>query len=162
MIDTIHNLKARLAAGALWSRASVEDCLARASAAGGEGALIFTRLNADRARSVADGLDILRAVGVDLSPICGLPVSVKDLFDVEGEVTTAGSSVLRTRPAATMDAPVMARLKRAGAIIIGRTNMTEFAFSGVGLNPHYARRRMPMTESSAAFRVVRHPARRSV
>jgi len=64
-------------------------------------------------------------------------VSVKDLFDVAGEVTLAGSRALDDTPPANADAPIVARLKAAGAVIIGRTNMTEFAFSGVGINPHY-------------------------
>lgn len=70
-------------------------------------------------------------------PLMGLAVSVKDLFDVAGEVTTAGSTLLRDRPPASADAIAVTRLKRAGAAIIGRTNMTEFAYSGVGVNPHY-------------------------
>jgi Asp-tRNA(Asn)/Glu-tRNA(Gln) amidotransferase A subunit family amidase len=72
-----------------------------------------------------------------LSPLAGLPVSIKDLFDVAGETTKAGSVVLDDAPAATSDAPVVQRLRKAGAAIIGKTNMTEFAFSGIGMNPHY-------------------------
>ncbi|MBI5277855.1 MAG: amidase [Burkholderiales bacterium] len=70
-------------------------------------------------------------------PLAGLAVSVKDLFDVAGEVTAAGSLVLADAPPAQHDAPAVARLKAAGAAIVGRTNMTEFAFSGVGVNPHH-------------------------
>jgi aspartyl-tRNA(Asn)/glutamyl-tRNA(Gln) amidotransferase subunit A len=70
-------------------------------------------------------------------PLAGLPVTVKDLFDVAGEVTTAGSTVLAGAPPAFQDAPAVARLRAAGAAILGRTNMTEFAFSGVGVNPHH-------------------------
>lgn len=70
-------------------------------------------------------------------PLAGLAVSVKDLFDVQGQVTTAGSVALADRASASADAPAVARLKRAGGIIVGRTNMTEFAFSGVGINPHF-------------------------
>src|SRR6516165_5888404 len=77
------------------------------------------------------------AAGYVASPLAGLPVSIKDLFDVAGKVTIAGSKALDDAPPAAADAPVVARLKAAGAIIIGRTNMTEFAFSGVGINPHY-------------------------
>jgi aspartyl-tRNA(Asn)/glutamyl-tRNA(Gln) amidotransferase subunit A len=159
LLETIQSVRARLATGAASSRALVEECLARASAAEGEGGLVFTRLDPERARRTADGLDALRAAGVDLSPICGIPISIKDLFDVEGEVTTAGSAALRARPAAQADAPVVARLKCAGVVIVGRTNMTEFAFSGVGLNPHYGtpanpydrkRRRIPGGSSSGA------------
>jgi amidase/aspartyl-tRNA(Asn)/glutamyl-tRNA(Gln) amidotransferase subunit A len=70
-------------------------------------------------------------------PLAGLAVTVKDLFDVQGEVTAAGSTVLADRPPAPIDCPVVARLRRAGAAFVGRTNMSEFAFSGVGINPHF-------------------------
>jgi len=70
-------------------------------------------------------------------PLAGLAVSVKDLFDVAGQVTTAGSVVLADARPAERDCPAVARLKAAGAAVLGRTNMTEFAFSGVGTNPHY-------------------------
>lgn len=72
-----------------------------------------------------------------LSPIDGLPISIKDLFDMAGEATTAGSRLLCDAPAATADASVVEKLKQAGAAIVGKTNMTEFAFSGLGINPHY-------------------------
>jgi aspartyl-tRNA(Asn)/glutamyl-tRNA(Gln) amidotransferase subunit A len=73
----------------------------------------------------------------DSSPLCGLPISIKDLFDVAGQKTQAGSTVLANRPAAAQDCPAVARLRAAGGLIAGRTNMVEFAFSGVGINPHY-------------------------
>ena len=81
--------------------------------------------------------DRLRARGAAPSPFAGIPVSIKDLFDVAGDVTTAGSVVLRDAAPAARDAPCVARLRAAGFIPIGRTNMTEFAFSGLGINPHY-------------------------
>jgi aspartyl-tRNA(Asn)/glutamyl-tRNA(Gln) amidotransferase subunit A len=91
------------------------------------------------------------------SALEGVPVSVKDLFDVAGQVTTAGSIALKDAPPAQADAPVVARLRAAGAVILGRTNMTEFAFSGLGLNPHYGtpgnpfdRARIPGGSSSGA------------
>lgn len=71
------------------------------------------------------------------TPLAGIPVSVKDLFDVAGQVSTAGSTVLAGGPAAQADCPAVARLRAAGAVMAGRTNMVEFAFSGVGINPHY-------------------------
>jgi aspartyl-tRNA(Asn)/glutamyl-tRNA(Gln) amidotransferase subunit A len=70
-------------------------------------------------------------------------VAVKDLCDIEGEVTTAGSVVLSDRPPAVRDAPVVARLRGAGFIVLGRTNMTEFAYSGLGLNAHHDTPRSP-------------------
>ncbi len=69
-------------------------------------------------------------------PLAGLAISVKDLFDVAGQVTAAGSLALQNAPAATGDAPAVARLRAAGGSIVGRTHMVEFAFSGVGTNPH--------------------------
>src|SRR5262249_45374825 len=77
------------------------------------------------------------------SRFAGIPVSVKDLFDIAGDVTTAGSVALRDAPAAQRDAAVIARIRAAGFIPLGRTNMTEFAYSGVGLNPHYDTPRNP-------------------
>jgi aspartyl-tRNA(Asn)/glutamyl-tRNA(Gln) amidotransferase subunit A len=76
------------------------------------------------------------AARIDL-PLAGLPVSVKDLFDVAGQVTAAGSVALADAPPAATDAPAVARLRAAGGVVAGRTNMTEFAFSGVGVNPHH-------------------------
>lgn len=98
---------------------------------------IFTRLYAQAARATATHADAMHEAGVPLSPLAGLPVSIKDLLDIAGEPTLAGSVVLKDAPAAASDAPVVQRLRGAGAAILGKTNMTEFAFSGVGLNPHY-------------------------
>jgi aspartyl-tRNA(Asn)/glutamyl-tRNA(Gln) amidotransferase subunit A len=75
--------------------------------------------------------------GLGDRPLGGLAVSVKDLFDIQGQTTTAGSTALRDAPAASSDCPAVARLKAAGGIVLGRTNMVEFAFSGVGINPHF-------------------------
>lgn len=71
------------------------------------------------------------------TPLAGIPVSIKDLFDVADQVTSAGSTVLAKQPVALIDCPAVARLRAAGAVLLGRTNMVEFAFSGVGINPHY-------------------------
>ncbi len=98
---------------------------------------VFTALYASEALAAAAAADTARQTGQPHSPLAGLPVSVKDLFDIEGETTLAGSVVLRDRPPARKDAPVVARLRASGAALIGKTNMTEFAFSGVGINPHY-------------------------
>lgn len=98
---------------------------------------VFTKLYPDAARAAGEHADAMRAAGVEISPLAGLPVSIKDLIDVAGETTLAGSTVLKDSPVAKSDAPVVKRLRIAGAAIIGKTNMTEFAFSGVGLNPHY-------------------------
>ncbi len=98
---------------------------------------IFTTLYRDEALRAAAHADVLRMAGQPLPALAGLPVSIKDLFDIAGETTLAGSIVLRDHAPATADAPVVARLRAAGAAVIGKTNMTEFAFSGVGINPHY-------------------------
>lgn len=90
----------------------------------------FIRLDPDEAR-VAGSAEAARL------PLAGLPVSVKDLFDVRGQVTAAGSAVLADAPPAAADSAAVARLRAAGASLVGRTNMTEFAFSGVGVNPHH-------------------------
>jgi aspartyl-tRNA(Asn)/glutamyl-tRNA(Gln) amidotransferase subunit A len=94
-------------------------------------------VHAEAARAAADYYDRLRALGVALGLWAGIPVSIKDLFDMMGDVTTAGSKVLRGQPPASADCAVVARVRAAGFIPIGRTNMTEFAYSGLGLNPHY-------------------------
>lgn len=114
-------------------RALVDACLAEAKSSSS----IFIRLYPGSATATADYADSMRAEGVRLSPLAGLPVSIKDLFDVAGEATWAGSTVLKDARPASVDAPAVHRLRAAGAAIIGKTNMTEFAFSGVGLNPHF-------------------------
>lgn len=115
-------------------RDRTEAALARIAAA--PDAAIFTRVYAERARAEADAADARRREGVTLGALDGVLVSIKDLFDVAGETTLAGSRLLADQPPAAADAPVVARLRRAGAVIIGKTSMSEFAFSGLGLNPH--------------------------
>ena len=75
--------------------------------------------------------------GVERLPLAGLAISTKDLFDLQGQTSAAGSVILQTAPPAKVDCPAVARLKAAGGVVIGRTNMVEFAFSGVGVNPHF-------------------------
>lgn len=115
----------------------LESALAAITAAGDEGSKIFTQVYAESARHAAHAADRRQAAGKPASALDGRIVSVKDLFDIAGETTTAGSALLRGAAPATQDALVVARLRAAGAVIIGKTNMTEFAFSGVGINPHY-------------------------
>jgi aspartyl-tRNA(Asn)/glutamyl-tRNA(Gln) amidotransferase subunit A len=143
MPPTVAQLAADLARGRTTSRQLTDAALARAQDPAGEGARTFTLIDADRARAMAQASDALRAAGVVRSPLEGLPVSIKDLFDVAGQVTTAGSVVLKDAPPAARNAPVIDRLIAAGAVIVGRTSMTEFAFSGLGLNPHYGTPRNP-------------------
>ena len=132
-----------LNAGRVRSRDLIESALSAIEDPAGEGARTMLKIHAAKTRDEADASDRLRAVGIVPSPIAGLPISVKDLFDLAGDVTTAGSVLLKDAPPATEDAPAIGRLRRAGAIIIGRTNMTEFAYSGLGLNPHYGTPRNP-------------------
>ena len=112
------------------SRALVEECLARIADPAGEGARTFLKVHAETALAAADAHDRARAHGAAASPYAGIPVSLKDLFDVAGDVTTAGSIALRTPRRRARDAPCVARLRAAGFIPIGRTNMTEFAYLG--------------------------------
>jgi aspartyl-tRNA(Asn)/glutamyl-tRNA(Gln) amidotransferase subunit A len=156
-LDTVTALAADLAAGRSTSRALVERALARIADPAGEGQRSFIAVYAEAARLAADAQDRLRRAGYVASPLAGLPVSIKDLFDVAGERTRAGSTALDDAPPAARDAAIVARLKAAGAVLVGRTNMTEFAFSGVGINPHYGtpgnpfeRTRIPGGSSSGA------------
>ena len=132
-----------LNAGRRRSRDLIEAALAAIEDPAGEGARTMLKVHATAARDAADASDHLRVIGIVPSPIAGLPISAKDIFDLAGDVTTAGSVLLKDAPPATEDAAAIARLRRAGAIIIGRTNMTEFAYSGLGLNPHYGTPRNP-------------------
>src|SRR5258706_458314 len=144
---TVAQLERDLIAGRTTSRELIEQALAKITAPYGEGARAFMKVYAESARADADYADRLRKQGVRRSPIDGLPVSLKDLFDVAGDVTRAGSKVLAIE--ATQDASAVARLRAAGAILIGRTNMVEFAFGGVGLNPHYGTPRNPWDRAAA-------------
>lgn len=143
MYPTIESLAAELRSGRTTALQLAETALARAEDPAGEGARAFTRIDRERALAMARASDALRAAGLVRSPLEGLPVSVKDLFDVAGQVTTSGSAVLKDAAPAAHNAPVIDRLIAAGAVIVGRTNMTEFAFSGLGLNPHYGTPRNP-------------------
>jgi aspartyl-tRNA(Asn)/glutamyl-tRNA(Gln) amidotransferase subunit A len=132
LIPIEHTLKG-LAAAELRSSDLVNACLHAIEDASGEGSRTFIRTYSESARAAAEQFDVHRVAG----PLGGLPVSIKDLFDVAGERTTAGSVVLADATPAHADSLAVARLRAAGAILLGKTNMTEFAFSGLGLNPHY-------------------------
>ena len=97
----------------------------------------FIHVDAEAAIEAAEAMDRLREVKAAPSPFAGIPVSIKDLFDIKGQVTRAGSRALDDSAPAEADASAVARLRRAGFIVIGRTNMTEFAYSGIGINPHF-------------------------
>ncbi len=144
-----------MARDAVAVRDRLEEVLSRI--ARHEDPAIFTRIYADTARAAADAADRRAAAGESRGPLDGKLVTIKDLFDVAGETTTAGSAILRDAPPATRDAKIVERLRLAGAVILGKTNMTEFAFSGLGLNPHWGtpgnahdRSRIPGGSSSGA------------
>jgi aspartyl-tRNA(Asn)/glutamyl-tRNA(Gln) amidotransferase subunit A len=142
-MDSIMDLAGRLAKGRVTSEELTEAALARIAAQDGEGSRAFTKVYREAALASAKSSDLQRASGVQMSPLAGLPISIKDLFDVAGEVTLAGSVVRRNLSPAMKDAVIVSRLRQAGAVIVGKTGMSEFAFSGLGLNPHYGTPRNP-------------------
>jgi aspartyl-tRNA(Asn)/glutamyl-tRNA(Gln) amidotransferase subunit A len=120
------------------SRERTELALARIADPNGEGARSCLTIYAVAARTAADAADARAKSGKLLGPLDGAVITIKDLFDVTGEVTRAGSAMLAKRgKPAVADAPAIKRLRDAGAVIVAKTNMTEFAFSGVGVNPHF-------------------------
>ena len=125
----LHRTRQRLLAGQTHATAEIEQAIARAGAPACRHT--FVQTDFDGARAQAAAADPVR------QPLAGLAVSVKDLFDIAGQVSRAGSVVLADAQPARQDAVAVARLRAAGAALIGRTNMTEFAYSGVGINPHY-------------------------
>src|ERR1700726_4438934 len=134
---TLATLADDLDSGRTSARKLVDECLARIADASGEGARAFIHVDAEAAIEAAEAMDRLREVKAAPSPFAGIPISIKDLFDIKGQVSRAGSRALEDSAPADTDAPVVARLRQAGFIVIGRTNMTEFAYSGIGINPHY-------------------------
>ncbi len=139
----IADAAAALASGRTTAAELVEAALDRIADPAGEGRRAFTAVHAEAARAQARAMDVLRQAGRAPSPWAGIPVTVKDLFDEQGHPTLAGSVVLKDAPPAAADAPAVARLRRAGFVVIGRTNMVEFAFSGLGVNPHYGTPKSP-------------------
>lgn len=135
-LPTLGQAARLLAEGKTTSRRLVERCL-EAVEADANARSAYLLIDADGARAEADRIDRQRRLGQSPGLFAGIPLSVKDLFDVEGQVTTAGSRVLRDSPTATADAPALARLRAAGFVMLGRTHMTEFAYSGLGLNIHH-------------------------
>jgi len=142
MMRTILSAAQDLQDGRVSARQLVEECLARIADPAGEGARAFIKVHTEQARAMADAADTRRKVG-RAGPYEGIPVGLKDLVDIAGEVTTAGSVALVGKPAAVAHAPVVARMLAAGFVPVGRTNMTEFAFSGLGINPHYGTPKSP-------------------
>jgi len=140
---TLAVLAEQLVSGETTSRALTEHALSRIEAKDGEGPRAFVRVLREAALAAAEASDRLRKAGVVPSPLAGIPVSVKDLTDVAGYVTQAGSASRKGDPPAAKDATVLARLRAAGAVVMGTTNMTEFALGGLGINPHFGDCRNP-------------------
>ena len=147
---TLATLADDLDSGRTSARKLIDECLARIADTTGEGMRAFIHVDAEAAIEAAEAMDRLREVKAAPSPFAGIPVSIKDLFDINGQVTRAGSRALDDSAPAEADASAVARLRRAGFIVIGRTNMTEFAYSGIGINPHFG------TPKSAWQRSVGH------
>ena len=138
----LERVATQLREGTRTARDLAEACLARIADPEGEGATAFLHTDPDLVRAMADHADRLRQAGA-APRYAGIPISFKDLFDLAGQPTRGGSRVLENAPPATVDAPVVARLRAAGFLPVGRTNMTEFAFSGLGINPHHGTPRNP-------------------
>ena len=130
---SIVDLAQQLQMGQLTSCELIEQAISAAQSS----EAVFIRVDCEGARAEAQRVDHARRNHQNLPYFAGIPISVKDLFDIKGQLTTAGSRVLQGGPAASADATVIDRLRKAGFIILGRVNMSEFAFSGMGLNPHY-------------------------
>ena len=140
------------------ARERLEAALARIDDPKGEGGRACLTVYREQSKAAAEAADARAKSGISVGPLDGAIVTIKDLFDVAGEVTRAGSKVLaeESKPAA-VDAPVVGRLRAAGAIIVAKTNMSEFAYSGIGANPHFGtpgnpadRNRVPGGSSSGA------------
>jgi aspartyl-tRNA(Asn)/glutamyl-tRNA(Gln) amidotransferase subunit A len=144
---SIASLVASIQAGALDPRDLVEETLAAIDSHSDKS--IFTCILPERARAEADAARQRIREGRSLGLLDGVPFAWKDLFDVEGVTTTAGSVVLADQPPAAEDADVVKALAAAGMVSIGKTNMSEFAFSGLGLNPHYGSPRNPASTDEA-------------
>jgi len=140
------------------ARERLEAALGRIDDPKGEGARACLTVYRDQAKAAADAADARAKAGVSLGPIDGTIVSIKDLFDVAGEVTRVGSKVFAEEgKPATADAPVVRRLRAGGAVVVAKTNMSEFAYTGIGANPHFGtpgnpadRKRVPGGSSSGA------------
>ena len=136
-LTRVEDLQTQIRQGAVSVTQLVEVALDRIHDPAGQGESTFITTFDEEALALAQQQNQELAKGHPLQALTGVTVSVKDLFDTQGHTTTSGSLVLRQNPPATKDAEVIDRLRQAGAIVVGRTTMTEFAYSGLGLNPHY-------------------------
>jgi AtzE family amidohydrolase len=136
------DIAASIASGTTTARAVIDAALSRIAAR--DGVLnAFTDVTAERARARAAAIDAERAAGHPLGPLAGVPFAVKNLFDVAGLPTRAGSAINRERPPATRDSVLVTRLERAGAVLVGALNMGEYAYDFTGENVHDGPSRNP-------------------
>lgn len=158
-MTTLWQASQQLLAGQISPETLTQDALRAIAAEAGEGKRVFTKVYTAAARQQAEQASVRWQQQQPRSAIDGLPISIKDLFDVAGEVTTAGSRLLSSASPAAANASMVDRLQQAGAVIVGKTNMSEFAFTGLGVNPHYgtpanpwqrAQQRIPGGSSSGA------------
>ncbi|UVC27854.1 amidase [Pantoea sp. SOD02] len=158
-MTTLWQASQQLLAGQTSPEILTQDALRAIAAESGEGKRVFTKVYATDVQQQASQAGARWQQQQPRSAIDGLPISIKDLFDVAGEVTTAGSRLLSNASQATANASLVDRLQQAGAAIVGKTNMSEFAFTGLGVNPHYgtpanpwqrAQQRIPGGSSSGA------------
>ena len=139
---TAEAIAAAVRSGAVSAREIARETLNRIEARNGAlGA--FTEVTAKRALAKADAIDTARVRGETLGPLAGAPFAVKNLFDVEGLTTRAGSKINRARPPAEVDSPLIERLEAAGAVLVGALNMGEYAYDFTGENVHDGPSRNP-------------------
>lgn len=144
----IDELAQALTQGTTTSRSLIEQSLHKIADPNGQGKSAFIKVYNEQALAMADAADLLRTHGRAPTRYAGIPIALKDLFDIAGEPTPAGSRALADAPPAIANAPVVARMLAAGFIPVGRVNMTEFAFSGLGINPHYGTPTSPWDRAS--------------
>lgn len=142
-MDSLIKLSNDLGQNNVTARELLEGCFEKIADSNGEGERAFLSVDHDKARAQADAMDALRKRGLEPSAYAGIPISVKDLYDVKGEVTSAGSKILKNANPAVSDAPTIERLRQAGFVFVGRTVMVEFAYAGIGMNPHYGTPKIP-------------------
>jgi aspartyl-tRNA(Asn)/glutamyl-tRNA(Gln) amidotransferase subunit A len=146
---TIADALASFDEGRLVRRDHISRIIQSARSALPDGYLIFLAERFDAALSEACAWDAAAKARLSIPALAGIGISVKACIDVAGFITTAGSQVLARRDAAPSDAAIVERLRKAGAIVLGHTNMTEFAYSGLGLNPHFGAPLSPFVPSEA-------------
>lgn len=143
----VKTLRRQLDRREITSSQLLELALTQIEAAPDQGRRVYTRVYTEAAQASAQAQDLLMNAQSPLSPAAGIPVSIKDLLDVKGEETKSASPVSNPDGPARSDALVVTRLRAAGAVIVGRTNMTAYAFSGVGRNLHHGTPGNPHDES---------------